>query len=90
MILTGTRGTSYRQLFDRLTKDAYFVKINAASHDEFGDHAQFLRPSDTGRIQPLVRTYLVAFFDRHLKRADNRRFDAPLSDYLEIDEYHRK
>ncbi len=90
MIMIGDQGSSYRQLFDRLTKDAYFIQFKAAGHDEFGDLAQFLRPAETGRIQPLIRMYLVAFFERYLKTADNRRFDNSLPDVLELDEYHKK
>jgi len=90
MILAGDHGASYRQVFDRLSKRAYFVKIRGAGHDEFGDHAEFLHPADTGHTQAIVRIYLVAFFNRYLKDQEDHRLDGPLPDHPEIETFLMK
>ena len=92
LILTGPHGTSAgaRQLFKQLNQDAYFIKIRAAGHDEFGDAAEFFRHSETGHTQALVRTYLVSFFTKYLKSEDRHELDAPLPNHPEIEVFLKK
>jgi dienelactone hydrolase len=92
LILAGPHGVSAgaRQLFEQLNKDAWFVKIRDAGHDEFGDSAEFFRPSKTGRNQALIRTYLVSFFTRYLKSEDGHDLDTPLPNHPEIEAFLKK
>ena len=92
LILTGPHGVSAgaKQLFEQLNQDAYFIKIRAAGHDEFGDAAEFFRHSETGRAQALVRTYLVSFFTKYLKREDGHGLDAPPPNNPEIEMFLKK
>ncbi len=92
LILTGPHGVSAgaRQLFEQLNKDAYFIKIRDADHDEFGDAAEFFRHSETGRTQALVRTYLVSFFTKYLKSEDGHELDAPPPNHPEIEMFLKK
>jgi dienelactone hydrolase len=92
LILTGPHGASAgaRQLFEQLNQDAYFIKIRAAGHDEFGDAAEFFRHSETGHTQALVRTYLVSFFTKYLKGEDGHELDAPLPNHPEIELFLKK
>jgi hypothetical protein len=90
--LTGPHGVASgaRQLFEQLNKNAWFIKIRDAGHDEFGDSAEFFRPSETGHTQALVRSYLVSFFTRYLKGEDGHELDAPLPNHPEIEVFLKK
>jgi dienelactone hydrolase len=92
LILTGPHGVSAGalQMFEQLAKDAYCIKIRDAGHDEFGDAAEFFRPSKTGRTQALLRTYLVSFFTRYLKSEDGHELDTPLLNHPEIEVFLKK
>jgi dienelactone hydrolase len=92
MVLTGPHGVKggSRRLYDQLTRDACFIKIRDASHGDFGDASEFFQPSETGRYQAIVRTYLVSFFTRYLKNADRHELDAPLPGYPEIEVFTKK
>ena len=92
LILAGPRGVEWgaRQLFEQLRQDAWLVQIRDAGHDEFGDAAEFLRPSETGRTQAIVRTYLVSFFTKYLKSEDGNELKAPLPHHPEIELFLKK
>ncbi|HVM62998.1 MAG TPA: hypothetical protein VMV72_19215 [Verrucomicrobiae bacterium] len=92
LILAGPHGVSAgaRQLFEQLNKNCYFIKLRDAGHDEFGDFAELTRHSPTGRTRVLVRSYLVDFFTRYLKREDGHELDGPLPDHPEIELFLKK
>jgi len=92
MILTGPNGVTWgaRQLFEQLNGDAWFIKIRDASHDEFGDNAEFFRSAKTGRTQALVRTYLVSFFTRYLQHQDEYDLESLSPSRPEIEEFMKK
>ena len=77
-------------MFDQLNKDAWFIKFRNAGHDEFGDSAEFFRPSETGRTQALVRSYLVSFFTKYLEGEDRHELDTPLPNHPEIEVFLKK
>jgi dienelactone hydrolase len=92
LVLAGPYGVAggARRLYDQLNKDAWFIQIRHAGHDEFGDSAELFRASETGPNQALVRTYLVAFFTRYLKSEDGHELDNPLPNHPEIEVFLTK
>lgn len=92
LILAGPYGVSVgaQRLFEQLDKDAYFIKIRNASHDEFGDYAGFFPHDKTACHQAIIRTYLVAFFTKYLKNEDGYDLDALPPDEPEVEVFLKK
>ena len=83
---------AYRNLFDRLTLDAYWVHIKNSTHCDFTDMPWFDTPTSTSVTRRAVAQdlYVVSFFRKYLRGEDDRFLDgAPLA-WAEVDAFLKK
>jgi dienelactone hydrolase len=65
-------------LFNKATKDAYYLTIMNATHERFTDNAWIVSSTEATRRQALaMHACMVAFFEKHLRNIDNHLLDSP-------------
>ncbi|MFN2286419.1 MAG: alpha/beta hydrolase family protein [Anaerolineae bacterium] len=89
----GENYTRQRQLYDAMRNTAYFVTIDGTTHYDFvavpaiSPLAPLLGvkgPLPARRVMEINETYLVAFFDKHLRGEEAPLLDGPSSAYPEV------
>jgi predicted dienelactone hydrolase len=89
----GDNYTRQRQLYDAMRNTAYFMTIAGTSHYDFvavpaiSPLAPLLGvkgPLPAQRVMEINETYLVAFFDKHLRGEEVPLLDGPSSAYPEV------
>jgi predicted dienelactone hydrolase len=80
-----------KRVFDRLTQNAYRLKITGTSHQNFGE-AELIITADafSRRAAQVIRAYLLSFFNKHLKGQDDHLLDGLSADYPEVTEFLKK
>jgi dienelactone hydrolase len=83
---------AYRNLYDRLAHDAYWVHLTNSAHCDFNDTAWFDSPtSNTLMRRALVQDkYITSFFRKYLRGEDNHFLDAAPSAWPEVDQFLEK
>jgi len=91
--------------FNQATTNAYWVKLSSTIHQSFAEPSliwdptsftnSFGVPSDGQllpgpRVSQIVRAYLSAFFNKHLRGIDNHLLDGPSPDYPEVRQFLNK
>ena len=81
--------------FGHLKSNAYRLVMSGAKHNSFSNDAMMeaalLKPKELATAQrqaQIVRTYILAFFDKHLKDKKTSLLDAASADYPEIEFRH--
>jgi predicted dienelactone hydrolase len=85
--------TSMRAVYERLPGDGYLVLVPGMYHSDFSD-ARLLSPLtslvgltgpiDGERAHDILRSYTLAFFDRHVKGDPAPLLDGPSPEYPEV------
>lgn len=85
--------TSMRTVYEKLPGDGYLVLVPGMYHADFSD-ARLLSPLtslvgitgpiDGGRAHDIMRSYTLAFFDRHVKGDPAPLLDGPSPEYPEV------
>lgn len=83
---------AYRNLFDQLTSDAYWVHIQNSAHSDFTDTPWFDSPTSTTLMRrALVQDrYVVSFFRKYLRSEDDHFLDAAPATWPEVDQFLKK
>ncbi|PYJ95736.1 MAG: hypothetical protein DME23_22950 [Verrucomicrobia bacterium] len=83
---------AYRNLFDRLTGDAYWVHIKNSTHCDFTDTPWFDSPtSTTVTRRALVQDlYVVSFFRKYLRGKDDHFLDGTPPAWPEVNAFLKK
>jgi len=83
---------AYRNLFDRLTLDAYWVHIKNSAHCDFTDMPWFDSPtSTTVTRRALVQDlYVVSFFRKYLRGEDDHFLDGAPPAWPEVNVFLKK
>ncbi len=104
-MLGGPRLDDRLEVYNHLAADAFWVKLTSTVHGSFDDtvlvydsasvasvfglptSGQFLPP---GRASQIIRAYLLSFFNKFLRGADDHLLDGPSPDYPEVMQFLRK
>jgi len=76
--------------FQKIISGSYRVTLNGASHETFSDTPLFAPKVDLEilafrfRMMRIVRTYTLAFFDRHLRNEKSQLLNGASTDYPEV------
>ncbi len=83
---------AYRNLFDRLTRDAHWVHLKNSTHCDFNDTPWFDSPTSTTLIRrALVQDlYVVSFFRKYLRGEDDHFLDGAPAAWPEVDVFLQK
>lgn len=83
---------AFRNLFDRLAKDAYWVHLKNSTHCDFNEMPWFDSPTSSTLIRrALVQDrYVVSFFRKYLRGEDDHFLDGPPTDWPEVDVFLSK
>lgn len=90
--------------FNHATTNAYWVRLSSTVHQSFGERSLIEDPlTFTNSVAPLdgqllpgprvsqiVRAYLLAFFNKHLRGDDNHLLDGPSPNYPEVMQFLNK
>jgi dienelactone hydrolase len=83
---------AYRNLYDRLAHDAYWVHLTNSAHCDFNDTAWFDSPTSTTLMRrALVQDqYIVSFFRKYLRGEDDHFLDTAPAAWPEVDQFLKK
>jgi predicted dienelactone hydrolase len=83
---------AYRELFGRLTNDAFWVHLKDSTHCDFNDKPWFDTPnSETVTRRALVQDfYVVSFFRKYLRGEDDHFLDSLPADWPEVDVFQKR
>jgi predicted dienelactone hydrolase len=83
---------AFRNLFDRLNSNAYWVRIKDSIHCDFNDTVWFDAPTSLTRTRRalLLDHYVVSFLRKYLRDEDDRFLDGPPVDWPEADQFLKK
>ncbi len=91
-------GNINRLFFDRAKGDAYYVVVKGTKHFNYSDFsllspdykkAGLLGTIDGVRMEKIMNTYVLAFFDKYLKGKESALLSKSSADYPEI-EFHSR
>lgn len=83
---------AYRNLYDRLAHDAYWVHLQNSTHCDFNDTPWFDSPTSTTLVRRarVQDRYVVSFFRKYLRSEDDHFLDAAPAAWPEVDQFLKK
>ncbi len=87
-------GNINRLFFERAKNDAYYVVVKGTKHFNYSDFSMFspdyqkaglLGPIDGARMEGIINSYVLAFFDKYLKGKETSLLKGPPSNYPEVE-----